>query len=94
MPRLDQERRRAMRYRLAVPVQVKGRTIGRTLDMSTDGISFETRRSYKLGENISFSVILTDSRVQCEGRVVRVERQEDTLRIAVEFEGFNFSSIR
>ena len=91
MPRLDKERRRAARYRFVAHVRLEDGSMGQTVDMSTCGLFFETDRSYAVGETIRFSVILDESTVQCQGRVVRVDQREGRFGIAVELELCGFA---
>ena len=59
--------------------------------MSTSGIFFETEHEYSLGDTIQLSVTLNGSTVQCEARVVRVERLQDQFGVAVEMKDYIFS---
>ena len=90
MRRLDEDRRRATRYRFVAPVHLGNGSTGQTLDMSTCGVFFETEQSYTLGEKIRLSVVLKDSTVQCQGTVVRVEPLEGAFGVAVELEVYDF----
>jgi Tfp pilus assembly protein PilZ len=91
MQQIDEERRRAPRYRFVVPVQLKDGSIGHSLNMSTSGVFFKTDQSYTLGEMIHFSVVLQESIIQCQGTVVRVESMEGLFGIAVELEFYEFA---
>jgi len=59
--------------------------------MSTCGVFFETEQAHSSGETIRLSVIIDDYTVQCEGRVVRVERLERRFGIAVDLASYSFS---
>jgi PilZ domain len=87
---VDEERRRATRYRFMVPVHFHNGSQGRTRDMSTCGIFLETEEAHSLGDTICLSLTLDGSIVQCEARVVRVEQLEDKFGVAVELITFDF----
>ena len=91
MRRVDEERRRTIRYRFGVPVHLQNGCTGRARDMSTSGVFFETEQAYTCGETIRLTIVLNDSTVQCEGRVVRVERLEDRFGIAIDLASYSFS---
>ncbi len=91
MRRLDEERRRAARYRFVAPVRLKNGAEGHTRDMSTCGLFFEAEKSHVPGETIRFSVFLDGSTLKCEGRVARVEQLEDLFGIGVELLVYDFS---
>lgn len=81
------ERRRAQRRRVRLPVEV-GYDRGWTLDVSPSGVYFETTRNLTPGTPIRFTVLWEDPssrprRLECEGRVVRVDRRSGTLGVAV-----------
>lgn len=88
--RVDEDKRSATRYQVVVPVQLQNGSTGRTRNMSTSGIFFETEQEYSLGEIIQLSVVLNGSTVQCGGRVIRVERLEREFGIAVELIFYEF----
>ena len=83
------ERRRAKRYKLALPVQLK-RGTGVTRDISTSGVFFETKTAQSTGATINLAVDFTDASVQCEGRVVRVQKLDSKFGIAVELTSYAF----
>jgi hypothetical protein len=82
------DRRKAPRFRVALPVELLEGT-GITRDLSACGVFFETDRSFALGEVIQFALVLEyldprqPMRLQCRGHVVRLERQGNTLGVAV-----------
>jgi excisionase family DNA binding protein len=90
MRKLAEEKRHGTRYCLAAPVQMNGRVVGETMNMSTCGVLFTSERSYELGQEIRFSVNLKDSTIECEGHVVRVEERRGTFAVAIELEDYNF----
>jgi len=73
-----QERRRAQRFRMALPVELTDATAV-TRDLSACGVFFETSRDFVVGECIQFTLILEHVdpghrvRLRCRGQVVRVE---------------------
>ncbi len=91
------ERRRAPRLPIAIPVELEGGT-GLTRDVSISGVFFETDRYLVLGEQVRLTLILgrlspeDPVRLQCDGRVVRVERREMQVRlgVAVAIESYRF----
>ena len=93
------ERRQAPRLPIAIPVELEGGT-GLTRDVSVSGVFFETDRRLVLGEQIRLTLVMgrlsPDSpvRLQCEGRVVRVERREMQVRqgVAVAIESSRFKT--
>jgi len=91
MPQVGGERRRAPRYRIVAPVQLKDGSVGKTLNMSTCGVFLQTDQSYALGEMIGFSVLIKESIVHCRGAVVRVEPQDGPRGIAVELDRYEFT---
>ena len=82
------ERRRARRYRVAVPVELDGLGAGQTRDVSTTGVFFDTEETLMPGAAIRYSLVLEHSepdspvRLFCEGDVVRVERRSERLGVA------------
>ena len=91
------ERRRDTRLPIAIPVELEGGT-GITRDVSLSGVFFETDRYLVLGEQIRLTLLLGrlspdyPVRLQCDGRVVRVERREMQVRlgVAVAIESYRF----
>lgn len=83
------ERRRGERFKLSLPVHLKDGT-GMTRDISTSGILFETETAHSIGDTIGLSVDFPDSSIQCEGRVVRVEKKDGQSAVAVEFASYRF----
>ena len=91
------ERRRDTRLPIAIPVELAGGT-GITRDVSLSGVFFETDRYLVLGEQIRLTLLLGrlspdyPVRLQCDGRVVRVERREMQVRlgVAVAIESYRF----
>jgi PilZ domain len=90
------ERRQARRYRVALPVETGALGTGRTRDVSTAGVFFETDESLVPGSAIRFSLILEQGlldvpvRLLCEGDVVRVERRDEQLGVAATINAFRF----
>lgn len=88
------DRRRAPRLAIELPVELDQGT-GRTRDMSTTGVYFETPQALAPGVSIRLSLMLADAavfvgehpapaplRLECEGRIVRVEHREDAVGVA------------
>ncbi|MFQ5778495.1 MAG: PilZ domain-containing protein [Terriglobia bacterium] len=81
------ERRTARRFQMQLPVEVgveslaKGRAPAQTRDVSYRGIYFTVERDFEPGTPIEFVLTLprevtltSEVRVQCLGRVVRVDK--------------------
>ena len=82
------DRRKAPRFRVALAVELLEGT-GITRDLSACGVFFETDRVFALGDVIQFALVLEyidarqPVRLQCRGHVVRLERQDNTMGVAV-----------
>lgn len=82
------ERRQAPRLPIAIPVELEGGT-GLTRDVSLSGVYFETDRCLVVGEQVRMTLVMGrlapdyPVRLQCDGRVVRVERREMQVRLGV-----------
>jgi hypothetical protein len=91
------DRRRAARFRIAIPVELEGGT-GTTRDVSLSGAYFETDQSFAPGEEISLALLLErvspgrPIRLECEGRIVRVTRLNSRIGVAVAFSSYKFGS--
>lgn len=88
------DRRRAPRLPVDLTVELDEAT-GRTRDVSASGVYFQTRQALAPGTAITFTLMLEDAaiflaeptapsafRLECEGRIVRVEEREGTLGVA------------
>lgn len=86
--RRREEHRREERVSAALPVKL-GKAKGVTRDVSASGVFFETRASYAVGNPIRFALDLDTpwgkARFQCRGKIVRLERRDGTLGVAVRF---------
>jgi len=89
------ERRRAQRFRIAIPVELD-EGAGITRDVSLSGVFFETEQSMTPGEQIHLVLVLErvspgrPVRLQCEGRVVRVDRFDSRIGVAVAISSYRF----
>ena len=96
MPEPQQEKRGARRFALRVPVTVDHgeditqSEVARIRDVSARGICFYLESAIAQGSHIGFTltlppeITLTESiRVQCKGRVVRVEKALPNGKMAV-----------
>jgi hypothetical protein len=103
----QQEKRAARRFPLRLPVTVnhgedaKLQDVGQLRDVSARGICFYVQSTISEGSNIGFTltlppeITLTESiRVQCKGRVLRVEnsRPDGQLAVAAVIEEYEFLS--
>lgn len=95
MAESQEEKRAARRFALRVPVtvnrdQTKPNELAQIRDVSARGICFYLDSAVAQGASIGFTltlppeITLTESiRVQCKGRVVRVEDQQDDGKVTV-----------
>lgn len=79
-------RRKAPRLPIRLPVELEHGK-GWTRDVSASGVYFETMEPFAPGAPIRFSLVLTYAsptvlRLECKGRIVRVERGEGRIGIA------------
>ena len=88
MKRERQDTRRQKRVDAVLPVRV-GKTRGRTRDVSASGVFFETDAAYHQGSKIHFEINLETPWghvvCDCNGKIVRVERRDGSVGIAVQF---------
>jgi hypothetical protein len=91
---MTEERRRTPRYPLDASIAVNDVT-GRTIDVSANGILFESEHSLALGEPVSLVVPLGQTGpgacVRCRGEVVRVQPRGALYGIAVKYEPIEFN---
>ncbi len=84
-----QERRRLPRYRLGTDITVDD-VNGCTLDLSGNGILFETARPFTAGDRVAVVVPLAHAGpatyVTCHAQVMRVERRGEVFAVAVMYE--------
>ncbi len=80
------DKRRDERVRATLPVSFGG-VRGTTCDVSASGVFFETNASFSVGEQIRFVVEFDGPGgpmlLRCSGAVVRTERRDQTLGVAV-----------
>ena len=90
------ERRRLPRHQMQVPMLLDGQTHARTIDVSAEGVRFETTEMLAPGTVIVFSLRLKDAgfgdlALQCEGRVVRVEARHERTFVAATIDSIQFN---
>lgn len=88
MKRKSTEKR--MGERLGAALRVKlGKLLGVTRDVSASGVFFETDAAYAVGGKVHFEINLDTpwgkAVCDCNGRIVRVERRDGAIGIAVQF---------
>jgi hypothetical protein len=94
-PGLD--RRQARRFPVVLPVELEAGE-GLTRDATLSGVYFETDQSFSPGEPIRLILVLEHVypgrpvRLQCQGRVVRVERRDGKTGVAVDITSCEFDS--
>ncbi len=83
------ENRRARRVRALLPVLVGKAHQGLTRDVSASGAFFETDASYRVGSVVRFAINLETpwgpARFDYRGKIVRLEKHDGTLGVAVRF---------
>lgn len=88
MRRQPANKRRQKRLGAALRVKL-GRVSGITRDLSASGVFFETDATYRAGSRIHFEIDLDTpwgkAVCDCDGRIVRVERRDGSVGIAVQF---------
>ena len=96
---MNQERRRAPRYRLDANIAVDTGT-GRTIDISSNSVYFESVRPFSPGEEIPLILPFesggTGTRVQCTARIVRMDPRGRLFGIAATYEpvAFDLDGVR
>jgi hypothetical protein len=91
------ERRRAQRFRVTLLVELTEGTAV-TRDLSASGVFFEATGTFVVGECIQFALVLEHVdpghtvRLQCCGRVVRVEPYSNSVGVAVGITGYRLDS--
>lgn len=82
------EHRRAGRVDASLPVDLGGAQ-GMTRDVSASGAFFETDASYTVGSEVRFAIDLDTpwgpAHFDCRGTIVRLERRDGTVGVAVRF---------
>jgi hypothetical protein len=91
---VNQERRQMPRYRIESTIAV-GNGVGRTLDLSSRGVYFETSERLSPGDTVPivfpFEQTGKGASVKCSAHVVRVEPRDDLLGVAATYEPVAFS---
>jgi len=90
---VDQERRRAPRYRIDAEIAVDDGT-GRTIDLSSNSVYFEAARPLTPGDEVVLVFPFEHSGgacVRCTARVVRVDVRGDLFGIAATYEPVSFN---
>lgn len=89
-----QERRSAPRYRVDATIAVDGGT-GRTIDISSNSVYFETERQLIPGDEVALVFPLERTgpggSVRCSGSVVRVDPRGERFGVAATYEPVAFS---
>lgn len=89
------ERRQASRYRVNLPVELEHGS-GWTRDISESGVFFEAEQPFAIGQAIRFSVMLayaypgTPLQLHGEGSIVRVERHDGRVGVAIALSAVRF----
>jgi PilZ domain len=94
-----QDRRRAQRFQVALPVELADGTAV-TRDVSACGVFFEASWAFVPGECIQFTLVLEHIdpgqpvRLHCRGRVVRIEPCSTGVGVAVAISAYRLDSRR
>ncbi len=89
------ERRQATRFKGTLSVKWK-KGAGITRDFSASGIFFETDQFFSSGEPVEFALKLEhfdpgrSVHLRCKGEVVRVERSEEKMGVAMVINSYRF----
>lgn len=71
-----------------LPIDLEG-TAGIARDVSASGIFFETDAAYAIGSPVNLALDLDTPwgkvMLRCEGKIVRVERRDEKIGVAVQF---------
>jgi hypothetical protein len=88
------DRREVARFAVRVPIDVNQIGRGSTIDVSATGIAFFIDRELQAGVQIQFELAFDDgnSRLACDGHVVRVERRESKLFTAATIDNIEIKS--
>lgn len=77
------ERRRAERFPITVPIELKNGT-GVTRDVSGLGVYFDAAYPFEQGEEVEFLLSIPGAiHVRCRGRVVRSEHDRESMKYGV-----------
>jgi hypothetical protein len=78
-----EERRRAERLPITVPIELKNGT-GITRDVSGLGVAFDSAFPFEKGEEVEFLLRLPEAiHVLCRGRVVRSSHDREAMRYSI-----------
>ena len=92
---MNQERRRMPRYRIDVAIAVDEDGTGRTIDLSSNSVFFETTRRLSPGDQAAlvfpFQYSGPGNCVNCTAQVVRVEARGSQFGVAATYEPVAFS---
>ena len=90
MRRRVDERRRAPRLRVSLPVHLDGVVVGTSFDISAVGLFFKTDRPLRVSDTLDVSVAVNEwateggFQIQGEGRVVRIQTEGPRPGVALE----------
>lgn len=91
---MNQERRRAPRYRVDATIAVDGGT-GRAIDLSANSVYFETCRQFMAGDAVSLIFPLErtgpGATVKCAATIIRVDSRGEMFGVAAVYEPVSFS---
>lgn len=90
---MNQERRRAPRYRIDATIAVDDGT-GRAIDLSSSSVFFESTRQFAPGDRVALIFPLESTApgasVHCDGHVVRIVRRGEMFGVAANYEPVTF----
>jgi hypothetical protein len=84
------DRRRAARHELHVPISVQDAGGGVTRDVSATGVAFEFDQPLPAGAPIQFDLALShsDMLLHCDGIIVRCEMRDGRVHVAATIDSF------
>ena len=91
---MNQERRRAPRYRIDATIAIDDGA-GRAIDLSSTSVFFESTRQFVPGDRVALIFPLENTgpgaSVHCDGHVVRVVRRGEIYGVAATYEPVTFT---
>lgn len=87
--------RKEHRYQATMQMEMEGGS-GVTRDLSVSGVYFETELSFAAGNSIEFTILFDEysvgkpKRMNCRGKIVRVEKKRAKIGVAAEILSFAF----
>ena len=91
---MNQERRRAPRYRIDAMIAI-GDGTGRAIDLSKTSVFFESTRQFAPGDRVALTFPLENTgpgaSVHCDAHVIRIVRRGEMFGVAATYEPVTFT---